>query len=121
MPLAATTLKQIAVLADSISMAQSAVLVTLFSVLVVWPVRRVRLLNAVTAVAVPAGLAYCLYWLPVWLDPPDLNSMEDLHRLDVYNAWSGLMVTTMLLPAFLVSLIVVAVADRRARRPRPAQ
>ena len=112
------SLKQAAVFIDSMSYGQSALLVALCSVLIVWPVRRVRVLNALGVVGVSLAVAYCFCWLPVWLDPPDLSNMRDLHRLDTYAAWSGLRVAMLFVAAFFASAIVVAVADRRARRAR---
>lgn len=110
------TLKFLARLIES----NAALLVTLCSSLLVWPVRRVRFLNLVAAVAIPAVLAYCVYWLPVWLLPPDLNNDNDLHRLDMHAAWAALGEAQLFFPAVLVSLGIVAVTWFRALKRNAA-
>ncbi len=104
------TLEFVAKLIDSMSIWQAASVVTLCSSALVWPVRRLRFLNLVAAIAIPAALAYCLYWLPVWLAPPDLNDDNDLHRLDMYAAWAALEEALLFIPSSLASLTIVAVA-----------
>jgi hypothetical protein len=93
--------------------------VVLLSAAIVWPLRRVRLVNAVSACGVPCVVAYCAYWLPVWLHPPDPRNEASLHHLDMYGAWAGVGIGLPLVPALLVTLIIVAVAERRkAKRLR---
>jgi hypothetical protein len=110
------TLKFLARLIDALSIWQAASVVTLCSSALVWPVRRLRFLNLVAAIAMPAALAYSLYWLPVWLVPPDLNNASDLHKLDRYGAWAALEEALLFIPASLASLAVVTVSSFRASR-----
>lgn len=110
------TLKSLSKLIDSLSIWQAASVVTLCSSLLVWPMRHLRFLNLVAAIAIPAALAYCLYWLPVWLVPPDLNNASDLHNLDMYGAWAALEEALLFIPASLASLTVVTVSCFRASR-----
>ena len=99
-----------------------ATLIAMFcSAVLVWPVRRVRVVNAVCALAIPLAVAYFAYWLPVWLRPPDLNDAGDLHPLDMYHAWAALEIAILFVPSMLVSLIVVAVAERLRARSKKAQ
>lgn len=98
-------------------------IVMVCSVLLVWPVQHVRVVNAVCALGIPFALAYSAYWLPVWLRPPDLNDIGDLHRLDMYHAWAGLEIGMAFVPSVLVSLIVVAIAQRlraKSKKEQPA-
>ena len=90
--------------------------VTIASVAIIWPVRHVRVLNAICVLGVPWLLAYCAYWAPVWLRPPNLNDPLDVHRLDMYGAWAGLEIGLAYFPAMLVSLVAVAITAARSRK-----
>jgi hypothetical protein len=87
----------------------SAVLVVLVTVVSAF-VRRVRRIRWVCAVGLPFVVAYCAYRWPAWTLGSDLAQ---------YDAWAGLGVGLPFLPALVVSITIVAVADRRVRRARP--
>ena len=96
--------------------------ITLIAALVVaaavWPVRRRPPWNAVVALGLPWALAYCIYWFPVWLRPPDRSDFSDLHRLDMYNAWAALEIIVLAAPAMLVAVTIVVVSGLRRWRQR---
>ena len=89
------------------TLAQAVVVVPLVSGALVWPVRRVRVVNALSAVGVPLGIANFAYWVPAWLSKSDL---------DQYGAWAPVGVGLPFVPALLISLTIVAVAEWRRRR-----
>ena len=93
---------------DSLSLGSGAILVALLSVAVVWLLCFVlpAALRYVWAVIVPFSLAYCLYWLPVWLgdDPSE------------FGVWAFLGVGAWFFAGFFPSAVVVLILQRRERR-----
>jgi hypothetical protein len=96
-------------LVESLSLASGAVLVACVSSLTIWllcaqlPNKNVR---AVCAATVPFVLAYCLYWLPVWLGA---DSSE-------YSVWEFVIAAWFFAGFFPSALIVVALNRRKSQR-----
>jgi hypothetical protein len=95
---------------NSLSLASGAILVALLSVAVVWLLCSFlpTALRSLWAVIVPFSLAYCLYWLPVWLGAEPSE----------FSAWAILFVGAWFLAGFFPSAVVVLILQKRERRIR---
>ena len=97
-------------LLDSLSLVSGSVVVGLISVALVAALGRISrvTLYPVWAVIVPLVLAYCLYWLPVWLgnDPSE------------YGAWSVLVIGVWFVAGAIPSAVVLLVL-RKNRTLQP--
>ena len=95
---------------ESLSLGSGAILTALLSVSIVWLLCSVlpAALRCLWAVIVPFGLAYCIYWLPVWLGADPLE----------YGAWAILGVGAWFLAGFFPSAVVVLILQKRERRVR---
>jgi len=95
---------------ESLSLTSRAVVIAVLSVMVVWVLCSVVPVTPrwrwIWAVAVPFGLAYCLYWSPVWLGA---NASE-------YGAWAFLGVGGWFFAGFFPSAFLVRILEKRATR-----
>jgi amino acid permease len=92
---------------NSLSLGSGAILIALLSVAVVWLLCSVvPALRSLWAVIVPFILAYCLYWLPVWLGA----------EASGFGAWAILFVGAWFFAGFFPSAVVVLILQKRERR-----
>jgi hypothetical protein len=91
---------------ESLSLTSGAVVIAVLSVMVVWVLCSVVPVTPrwrwIWAVAVPFGLAYCLYWSPVWLGA-DVTE---------YSAWAFVTIA----PWFLAGLVSAAAVVYTAQK-----
>jgi len=94
---------------ESLSIFSGAMLIALVSAGIVGllSVRTSKILRTIWSVIIPFGLAYSLYWLPVWLGA---DSSE-------YSAWAMLIVGTWFMAGFLPSAVIVVIVNRRRTQP----
>ena len=96
-------------LVDSLSLISGAALIAVLSVAAVlllclaFP----AVLRRLWVIIVPFILAYCLYWLPVWLGAGDVAQ---------YHAWAGLVIGTWFLAGAIPSGILVYLLERRKEK-----
>jgi hypothetical protein len=90
---------------ESFSLGTGALVVAVVSLAVVWLLSSVLplRLGALWVAVVPLGLAYCLYWLPVWLGSDPLE----------YGAWQFLVVGAWFLSGFIPSAILLRYLRKR--------
>jgi hypothetical protein len=106
----ATVVPRMKTFVNSLSLGSGAILVALLSVAVVWLLCSVlpAALRSLWAVIVPFSLAYCLYWLPVWLGAEPSE----------FGAWAILGVGAWFLAGYFPSAVVVLILQKRERRIR---
>ena len=92
-------------LLNSLSLASGAAVVAVFSAALAWPLSYVRpmILRWLSCVATSFGLAYVLYWSPVWLGSEDVAE---------YSAWQFLIVHAWSLAGVASSVVVLLVCGR---------
>jgi hypothetical protein len=104
-------------LAESLSLGSGAVLIAIFSVVVVWLLCSVSpaSLHKVWVVIVPLALANCLYWSQAWLESNGSEYERALVRSEYHN-WA----LAVIVPWFLAGVIPSAaiVGMLRTRRVR---
>lgn len=90
---------------ESLSLGSGAIVVGLVSVGIVALLSALtsKVLRTLCVVVVPFGLAYSLYWLPVWLGA---DSSE-------YGPWAILIVGAWFFAGFFPSAAMVAIMNRR--------
>jgi hypothetical protein len=92
---------------ESLSLGSGAVLTAVCSVVLAWPLCYLRpmVFRWLGAVGVLLVLAFCLYWLPVWLGA---NPSE-------YSSWSFLIVGAWFLAGAVPSALIIFIAGRQAK------
>jgi hypothetical protein len=93
---------------ESLSLTSGAIVVAVASTALVWVLTFLlpKLPRWIWAVVVPFGLAYCLYWSPVWLGA---DSSE-------YSAWAFLGVGGWFFAGFFPSAFLVRILEKRASK-----
>jgi hypothetical protein len=96
---------------ESLSLGSGAVFMAIGSAVLVWPLCHLRpvVFRWLGAVGAPLVLAFCLYWLPVWLGA---NPSE-------YSSWSFLIVGAWFLAGAVSSAAVVLILGKRTPASRP--
>jgi hypothetical protein len=90
---------------ESLSLGSTAILVAVVSTGLVWLLARLfpKFPHWISALVVPFGLAYCLYWSPVWLgaDPSE------------YGAWQLLGIGAPFFAGLFPSAILIRILEKR--------
>jgi hypothetical protein len=102
-------------LVNSLSIWSGAFLVAVVSALLVWLLTStLRHLRILWVLIVPFGVAYCLYWSPVWLDADQSEFHRALLRSE-YHTWQFVIVPWFLAGAIASAAIVFMLGRRRVR------
>ncbi len=92
---------------ESLSLTSGAVVIAILSVIVVWILCSLLPVASpwrwIWAVVVPFGLAYCLYWSPVWLGA---DASE-------YSAWAFAFLVPWFLAGAIPSAIIIVILQKR--------
>ena len=93
-------------LLESLSLTSGALLVAVVSAAAIWILSTLlpKILRWIWVVLVPFALAYCLYWLPVWLGSDDVPQ---------YGAWAFVVIPIWFVAGVIASALTVLVLPKR--------